>query len=462
MLNDISIGMKPLGIYIHIPYCVRRCPYCGFYSNACGAGYKREIKEYFGLLKKELEFRHDDYDTSYYVDSIYFGGGTPSLADPDLIGGMIDEIRSLYEVADDCEISMEANPGTLSGVPVRTQSIESTKAQLYDAAASGGCSGSKEESGRYCLGSDAVSNLKAYKEAGVNRLSLGVQSFDDSVLRTLGRIHSAEDARRAYSDARAAGFDNVSMDLMFGVPGQTEEIWESTVSELASMLPEHVSFYSLQIEEGTKFYSDYKMGDMVPVSDEGDRQMYHSAIEILREHGYRQYEISNAALPGRECRHNLKYWTFRDYLGIGASASSFIECVRQDDLNARQNDTVERNNESVEGSTLIGRVRMTNPGAGYRDFAEEGFSDDRLVESHRNSCFDNAADYMITGLRLADGIDEADFTSRFGKNVWEMFPDAKKELQEFFDDSIIVEEDGRLYISEQGFDVSNRILESFV
>ena len=396
--------MKPLGVYIHIPFCVRRCPYCGFYSNACGNNYQEDIEEYFGLLRKELEFRYQDSDSSYYVDSIYFGGGTPSLADPELIGGMIDEIASLYHVADDCEISMEANPGTLSGFSIKTHSPH-----------------------------DAADRLKAYRAAGVNRLSLGVQSFDDAVLKTLGRIHSAEDARRGFDDARAAGFDNVSMDLMFGVPGQTEEIWESTVEHLASMRPEHVSFYSLQIEEGTKFYHDYKMGDMVPVTDEEDRRMYHTGLEILREHGYSQYEISNAALPGRECRHNLKYWTFCDYLGVGASASSFMNGVRR-----------------------------TNPGAEYTKFAAAGFPQSGLAEDHANSLFDNAADYMITGLRLTCGISLSDFENRFGRSVWEMYPGARRELSDFFASDSIVESGDWLRITESGFDISNQILSAFV
>lgn len=385
--------MKPLGIYIHIPYCVRRCPYCGFFSNACGKDYQEDIRDYFRLLKKELEFRHKNPDTAYHVDSIYFGGGTPSLAEPDLIGEMIDEIAALYEVADDCEVSMEANPGTLSG----------------------------------------VNRLKAYKAAGVNRLSLGMQSFDGSVLKTLGRIHSADDARRAFDDARSAGFENISADLMFAVPGQTQEIWESTISELASMLPEHISFYSLQIEEGTKFYNDYKMGDMVPVTDEEDRSMYHEALRILREHGYYQYEISNAALQGKECRHNLKYWTFGDYLGIGASASSFMN-----------------------------GVRMTNPGAGFEDLARAGFPESGLAENHTNSDFDNAADYMITGLRLTEGVSEADFEKQFGKTIWEIFPDARTELNDFFTSDCIREAGGRLHLTERGFDVSNKILSAFV
>ena len=385
--------MKPLGIYIHIPFCIRRCPYCGFYSNACdGADYIEEIKTYFDMLKRELEFRKRNMGSSYYVDSIYFGGGTPSLAEPSLIHDMIEDVAAQFKVSDDCEVSMEANPGTVDR-----------------------------------------SRLEAYRDAGVNRLSLGVQSLDDGVLRTLGRIHDAKAARRAFDDARAAGFDNVSIDLMFGVPGLTENVWEKTVKEAASMLPEHMSFYSLQIEEGTKFYNDYKMGDMVPVTDEEDRRMYHAAISILRENGYSQYEISNASLPEKECRHNLKYWTFCDYLGMGASASSFVDGVRR-----------------------------TNPGKGYREFGSAGFPKDGLAEDHINSDFDNAADYMITGLRLNKGIDMADFRKRFGKSVWDMFPETRNELNGFFDSGDLVEQEDHLYITEKGFDISNRIMTCFV
>lgn len=385
--------MKSLGIYIHIPFCVRRCPYCGFYSNACnGADHSEEIEIYFDMLKRELEFRKRNMGSSYYVDTIYFGGGTPSLAEPSLIYDMIEDVAAQFKVSDDCEVSMEANPGTVD-----------------------------------------KSRLEAYRDAGVNRLSLGVQSFDDEVLRTLGRIHDAKAARRAFDDARAAGFDNVSVDLMFGVPGQTEDIWEETVREAASMLPEHVSFYSLQIEEETQFYNDYKMGDMVPVTDEEDRRMYHTAIRILREYGCEQYEISNAALPGKECRHNLKYWTFRDYLGIGASASSFTDGVRR-----------------------------TSPGERYREYADAGFSQDMLVENHVNSDFDNTSDYMITGLRLTKGIDMSDFRKRFGKSVWDMFPEAKIELSDFFNSGGLAEQKDHLYITEKGFDISNRIMACFV
>ena len=385
--------MKPLGIYIHIPFCVRRCPYCGFYSNACGGeDHSEEIETYFDMLKRELDFRKRNMGSSYYVDSIYFGGGTPSLAEPSLIHDMIEDVAAQFKVSDDCEVSMEANPGTVD-----------------------------------------KSRLEAYRDAGVNRLSLGVQSLDDGVLRTLGRIHDAKAARRAFDDARAAGFDNVSIDLMFGVPGQTEDIWEETVSETVSMLPEHVSFYSLQIEEETKFYNDYKMGDMVPVTDEEDRRMYHAAIQILHEHGCEQYEISNAAFPGKECRHNLKYWTFCDYLGIGASASSFTDGVRR-----------------------------TNPGEAYCEYASADFSEDMLSENHTNSDFDNAADYMITGLRLNEGIDTADFRKRFGKPVWDMFPEARDELSGLLDSGDLVEQNDRLYITEKGFDISNRIMTCFV
>lgn len=385
--------MRPLGIYVHIPFCVRRCPYCGFYSNACGRnGYDDELNEYFEALSEELIRRKDEFAESYYVDSVYFGGGTPSLAAPGLIRGLIDRIAGEFHVTSDCEISMEANPGTLT--PER---------------------------------------LKGYKDAGVNRLSIGLQSFDDSVLKTLGRIHSAEDFVRSYENARDAGFNNISIDLMFGVPGQTREIWQETLGRTLELQPEHVSFYSLQIEEGTPFYDQYKLGDMVPVSDEEDREMYHDAIRMLAESGYAQYEISNAALSGKECRHNMKYWTFRDYLGIGASASSFIDGVRQ-----------------------------TDPGDGYMDYVRCGCPEMYLSENHENSLFDNAADYMITGLRLTSGVSEEDFRERFGKSIWELFPDAMKELKPFLSEGDIVREDGRMYITEKGLDISNKIMTAFV
>lgn len=385
--------MRPLGIYVHVPFCVKRCPYCGFFSSSCGrSGYKDRISEYFDLLEKELDLRARQAGAPYFVDSVYFGGGTPSLADPELFERLLDRIAGRFSIAPDAEISMEANPGTLT-----------------------------EE------------RLKAYRRAGVNRLSIGLQSFDEDILRTLGRIHTAEDFTRSYDDAREAGFDNINADLMFGIPGQTLRSWEDNVTKLVSMLPEHVSFYSLQIEEGTKFYHDYKMGDMAPVTDEEDREMYHSAISILRNHGYSQYEISNAALPGRQCRHNLKYWTFRDYLGIGASSSSFMS-----------------------------GVRWTDPGGGYEGFVKAGAPQDMLSEYHKNSDFDNASDYMITGLRLNSGIGMKDFSRRFGKTVWEMFPEAQNEAEEFFGSGCFKEESGRLYITEKGLDISNRIMQLFV
>ena len=228
---------------------------------------------------------------------------------------------------------------------------------------------------------------------------------------------------------RASGITNLSLDLMYSLPGQTMEDLMRSVDFAASLSPEHISIYSLTIEENSVFG---KKG-IKALDEDTEADMYEGLIKRLSELGYSQYEISNASLPGRECRHNLKYWTFCDYLGVGASASSFMNGVRR-----------------------------TNPGAEYTKFAAAGFPQSGLAEDHANSLFDNAADYMITGLRLTCGISLSDFENRFGRSVWEMYPGARRELSDFFASDSIVESGDWLRITESGFDISNQILSAFV
>ena len=388
---------KRIGIYIHIPFCLKKCPYCGFYSAPpapnlpdCGEESIRDdfiydnicIRKYKERIINEIK----NFDSGgRTADSIFFGGGTPTLMPPIYIEEIINAIKEKFSVPYDCEITMEGNPGTFD----------------------------KEK-------------LTKYYEAGVNRLSIGIQSFDNEVLKTLGRIHDAAEAENAFSAARAAGFDNINLDLMFGIPGQTISKWTSTIQKAIKLNPEHISFYSLQLEEGTPYLESFERGEFDEIPDEVDRDMYHLAIRELKAAGYKHYEISNASKPGFECRHNLKYWTGQEYVGFGDSAASYIDGTRY--------------------TMMLGDKK---------DF-------------HVNSEFDEMSEFMFTGLRLTAGVNYGMFKSRFGIDLEEAFKDRWNLLSEFFESGMLkryVDMEGNpvsLVITEKGLDVSNKIMAIFV
>ncbi|HIV80321.1 MAG TPA: radical SAM family heme chaperone HemW [Candidatus Avanaerovorax faecigallinarum] len=373
---------KPLGLYIHIPFCAAKCPYCGFYSKAPAPGDSPEEtagkrREYVKRVIEDTKELGAKYGPGRIVDTVYIGGGTPSILESELIEDIIEAARESFEICSDAEISIEVNPGTVTG-----------------------------------------EKLKAYRKDGINRLSIGCQSLDDGVLKNLGRIHTAAQFKETFRLAREAGFENISCDLMFSVPGCTEGIWRETVREIVKTAPEHVSFYSLQIEEGTVFYDRYRRGEFDEVPDEVDRKMYHEALSILREAGYVQYEISSAAKEGFRCRHNIKYWTLAEYIGIGDSASSYID-----------------------------GKRVTNP---------------PFYEYHENTAADDMSEYVFTGLRMNDGIGLEDFEKRFGCSLFEAFPQGEEELATFVREGDVLAEGGRLKITEKGFDISNKIMAIFV
>ncbi len=310
---------KKLGIYVHIPFCVRKCNYCDFVSypigpqagaepDSCSAAAfepaegtsaycpknPAETAPYFRTLELETKALSEIYmnwdkvscSGSYEVDSIFFGGGTPSAVDPDFICRQLDAVCCLFNVVPGAEISLEANPGTLTD-----------------------------------------EKLRAYRLAYFNRISLGVQSLDDKVLKIMGRIHDAKEAERSFRLARRH-FDNINIDLMMGVPGQTAASWLDSLKRVLDWEPEHLSFYSLQLEEGTPFYREYREGRLELPSWEENREMYHRGLELIKAAGYDHYEVSNAAKPGFECRHNLKYWNMEEYLGLGLAAHSFMDNKR--------------------------------------------------------------------------------------------------------------------------------------
>ena len=366
---------KKLGIYVHIPFCAAKCGYCGFYSRSGSTSC--EQRDYVRTLIYDIKKYGELYGSHYEADTIFIGGGTPSLLEPHLICDILQSLRQNFAVDPQAEITIEANPKTLS-----------------------------------------LDKLQAYRQSGINRLSIGLQSFDPGCLQRLGRIHTAEDFVQNYELARRCGFTNINIDLMFAIPGQTMEIWMDTLKKTVALSPEHISFYSLQIEEGTPFYEQFMAGDWEEIPDEVDRQMYHRAVSLLRESGYAHYEISNCARPGYVCRHNWKYWSMEEYLGVGSAASSYM-----------------------------GGVRFTNP---------------PFAERHENSFADDTAEFVFTGLRKICGIDLQQFARRFGCSFWSVFGDRRAELEEYFRTGMLIEEDGRLRLSEEGIDISNRIMAEFV
>ncbi len=366
--------MKKLGIYIHIPYCIRKCNYCDFVSFPL-EDRQDELPVYFESLTGDIEKSSKIYGKEYSVDSVFFGGGTPSCVDAGRICGILERIRSCFNVEDGAEISLEANPGTLDR-----------------------------------------KKLSAYRAAGFNRISLGIQSFDDEVLRIMGRIHDSEKAAESFALAREY-FGNINLDLILGTPGQDLKIWSETLSRAIDLGPEHISFYSLQLEEGTPFYEDYRSGRLDLPSWEENRAMYHRALELLKQAGYEHYEISNAARPGFRCRHNIKYWSMEDYLGLGCAASSFLDGRR------------------FENGLYL-------PGDG------------RLL-----SRSELEGDFIFTQLRLTEGLDTDLYRSLFGSDFEAEHAAA---LSECVSRGLLAKHGYRIAFTEKGLDMTNPVMAEFL
>lgn len=397
--------MKDLGLYIHIPFCEKKCRYCGFYSLA---GCAEEIKsKYVKAALKEIEemlsYFGDGDKEGYLIDSIFIGGGTPSSLDARHIVRILESVKSLANVSKDAEISIETNPGTLS-----------------------------------------LDKLKAYKEAGINRISMGVQSLDDDILKKYGRIHNAQDVYKNFEDIRKAGFENVNLDLMFGLPGQTMKIWEETLNKAIKLEPEHMSFYSLQLEEGTPIFEDFLNGKFQQVSDELDREEYHRGIEVLESFGYEHYEISNMAKPNKQCRHNLKYWSFKDYLGIGCGASSFMKGTRFS------------NKEDIETYTNYWNGKDSN-----NPFSET-YIENLLSEYTQNTLEDSCSEYTFTALRKKEGLNLADFKENFGIDFFKHFSAQKEIVENYAKTGHVILDESSLRLTTLGFDISNQIMAEFV
>lgn len=376
---------KSIGLYIHIPFCKAKCNYCDFNSYP---GKTVLMEPYFHALETEMRQLRDK-GTGTIVPTVFIGGGTPSLADPLLINGLMDACRRNFRLAGNAEISIETNPGTLS-----------------------------------------FEKFTDYKACGINRLSIGLQAWQDRLLKELGRIHSREEFLENLKLARKAGFDNINVDLIFGLPGQTMNDWTETLDNIVSLDIEHISCYSLKIEEGTVFGSRLASGELEEPDDELDRQMYRYAVESLAGNGYKHYELSNFAKPGLECRHNLVYWMAEKYLGIGAGAHSYLEGCRFNNVYGIED--------------YIDRVEK---GSVYRENEQPIDKTEAMSE------------YMILGLRLIDGVSLDAFEARFGVGAELIFGAQMVKLE----GRRLLEHDGdRWRLTRAGLDFGNTVFMEFL
>jgi oxygen-independent coproporphyrinogen-3 oxidase len=371
-----------LGLYLHIPFCQAICSYCNFNRGLLDADLKTR---YVAALEREIRAAGDGRE----ADTIFFGGGTPSLLDAAEVGALIRACRDVYTLAADAEITLETNPETAT--PER---------------------------------------LTAFADAGVNRISFGVQSFDDAELARLGRIHSAARAKTAIRDARSAGLANLSFDLMFWLPGQSRPSWLRTIHEAIALAPDHLSFYLLELYPNAPLKETMARAGSTQASDDEAAEMYLEALECLDAAGLRQYEISNAARPGFSSRHNVKYWQGGEWRGFGCGAHSTVGGCRWKNVSA-----------TTEYMARIAR--------------SEAPSDDKRQLSHQ----ERIEEALFLGLRLTDGIDRGNFLDRYGVDPWIHYGDA---LTPFVSERLLWVAGGRFGLTRQGMLMANEILATFV
>ena len=381
---------KPLELYIHIPFCVKKCDYCDFLSFPAE---EKMQEDYVEALLKELVF----YGTKYKdrrITTIFIGGGTPSWLRADLILKIMETVRENFSVDRDAEITIECNPGTVTD-----------------------------------------HKFEVDKETGINRLSIGLQSAHNEELKRLGRIHTYEQFLKTYDMARKHGFSNVNIDLMSCLPGQTSLTFADTLKKVIQLKPEHISAYSLIIEEGTPFYQKYEEDairqekgeptQFLP-SEEEEYQTTKMTQRILKEAGYHWYEISNFAKPGYECRHNIGYWKRADYLGVGIGAASLIDNVRY----SNTRDIYQYLKESSRHET-----------------AEKVPREEQMEE------------FMFLGLRMPEGISRTEFEQNFHTTIEAVYGDVLRRLQQ---EEMLIKKEGRILLTEKGMDLNNYVIGQFV
>ena len=387
-----------LQLYLHIPFCVRKCAYCDFLS---GPASSEEIASYVDAMICEIKSYRRQF-AEYEVSTVFLGGGTPSILTAAQIEGVFSALRETFDISVDAEISIEMNPGTVT----------------------------KEK-------------LEMYRKVGINRLSIGLQSVNDEELKLLGRIHTMQEFLNTYRMARDCGFENVNVDLISAIPGQTVESWKRTLQTVAELKPEHISAYSLIVEEGTPFYEMYgehtqsgcvSSEKKIP-SEEDDRRIYKETIKLLKKYNYERYEISNYAKPGFACRHNLGYWERENYLGIGTGASSLIQNERFHHIS---------NRDDYVKYVMDGKLQ---------EIVEQ--SDIERVDQQAQM-----EEFMFLGLRKMEGVSKEKFYETFGKELEEVYGTVIDKLMQ---EKLIEErQTNMLALTEQGIDISNYVMSEFL
>lgn len=406
---------QELELYIHIPFCVKKCNYCDFLSMPAGEDIHRR---YVDTLIEEIRCQ-SEFCREYEVSSVFVGGGTPSLLAGVQIWEIMEEVHRCFRLNPKAEVTLECNPGTLT-----------------------------EE------------KLSFYRTCGINRLSLGLQSANDGELAKLGRIHTYADFLESFDLARKKGFDNINVDLMSALPGQTPGDWAYTLHKVLGLRPEHISAYSLIVEEGTPFYEQYGEDELrrqrgeetydLP-TEEAERSMYEMTAAMLKDKGYLRYEISNYALPHKACRHNIGYWRLVPYLGLGLGSSSFMKDVRFSNTRNLYNYLSGR---FLSLSQILAderrRLQETAGGGG------RGEEDIEIIYLNKRQKME---EFMFLGLRMMEGVLRDSFQEKFGVTLESVYGFTLNKLQK---EGLLEQHAGRVFLTEHGIDVSNYVFGEFI
>ena len=374
-----------LGLYIHIPFCVTKCKYCDFNSFKIDLNEKKKYLNYLGeemkLYKEEIKNRE--------IDSVFVGGGTPSILNENEINILFEKIKENFNIKSNAEITMECNPGTLT-----------------------------------------LNKLKAMKKSGVNRLSIGLQAVQNHHLKYIGRIHTFEEFEKNYHDAKQMGFDNINIDLMYALPNQSREDWMESLEKVVKLNPTHISAYSLILEENTELFKMYERDEFNLLDENTDIEMYEYTINYLKSHGYNQYEISNYAKDNFECKHNVLYWKCEEYVGIGASASGYLNGIRYNNI-----------------CELDNYEKMILEGEKPIEWEEKLSIKDEIEES------------IFLGLRMNEGIQISDFKEKYN---FDFEKEYKNEIEKLSKMELIEIDNNRMKLTQKGREISNSVFVEFI